>query len=121
VLHSEANVLYPTVDERRKEQRFIVSGIQGYVNNVPCTILDVSASGVRFLIPDEKVTPCETYHIIFEYEVRGDIVREETMGELVRETELFFVLSYIPPRPDWEDFVRSMDFVDALSRSDLVF
>jgi len=111
--------LFPIDKERRKESRFIVSGMQGYVNNIPCTILDISASGVRLLIPDEPLPQAKTYRLVFEYEVEGDIVREEVEGELVRQTELFFVLSYKLPREGWEETVRSMDFVDALTRFDL--
>lgn len=93
--------------------------MQGYVNGIPCAILDISASGVRLLIPDEPLPQTETYRLVFEYEADGDIVREEVVGQLVRRTDLFFVLTYEPPREGWEETVRSMDFVDALTRFDL--
>lgn len=111
--------MFPIEKDRRKERRFIVSGMQGYVDDIPCAILDISASGVRLLIPDERLPEAETFRLVFEYEADGDIVREEVVGELVRQTDLFFVLSYIPPRDGWEETVRSMDFVDALTRFDL--
>ena len=101
---------------------FIVSGMEGYVGGVPCAILDISASGVRLLIPDQGLPSDQTtFDVTFKYESHGELISTETVGTLVRQTDLFFVLSYSVPQSNWEDTIRSLDFVDALTRSDLVF
>ena len=39
------------LDERRKEPRHVVVGIEAALNGVPCAIIDISRSGVRLVRP----------------------------------------------------------------------
>jgi hypothetical protein len=95
--------------ERRREHRYVVDAVHLAVGPRRFPVIDIAASGARI-----SCTPTEFA------ELDKDLCRLEFGSEppyevlaiephLIRSTDLYVVLGYKPPKPDWENFIRRYD------------
>lgn len=98
------------LDERRKELRHVVIGIEARINDVPSTIIDISRSGVRLVRPANFVAP-EVVFIDFTLDRDGRSKKRSfrVEGRLVRATVIDVTYVYAPPVRRWEAMLRAHD------------
>jgi len=98
------------VDDRRKEHRHVVVGIDARLNDRPSAIVDISRSGVRLVRPADFV-PAELAVIDFSVNEprrsKPRLVRVE--AHLVRATAIDVSYAYAPPLRRWEAMLRAHD------------
>jgi hypothetical protein len=108
------------IDERRKEPRHVVVGIDATLNGATCAIIDISRTGVRLLRP--PVFESTEQPVVIDFTLlrtgrsRARAFRVE--GRLVRATAIDVTYAYAPPIPQWESLLRARDtfMQTALSR-----
>jgi hypothetical protein len=97
--------------DRRKEARYVVIGIDATLNGMQCTIVDISASAVRLLRPDDLGTPVPNGQIVFRLAPQ-DSYRRRTFrvsASLLRWTDLELIYSYPLPSKQWETMLQAHD------------
>jgi hypothetical protein len=97
--------------DRRKEPRYVVIGMQATLQGRPCTIVDISRTGVRLLRPAGELPDQDRADIVFALPP-GRRLRERSFaveGRLLRSTALELVYVYQPPRPHWGMVLRCLD------------
>jgi hypothetical protein len=109
----------PTSAERRQERRYIVAGVRASVDGEACPIVDISASAVRLLRPHGWPVGKQAYTITFTVDSAVQPGTFTVSATLVRYTDSQFVLRYLPPVPDWEMLIRSMDTFEQTRLSEL--
>lgn len=109
----------PTSAERRQERRYIVAGVRASVDGEACPIFDISASAVRLLRPRGWPVGKQVYTITFTVDGAMQPGTFTVSATLVRYTDSQFVLRYLPPVPDWEMLIRSMDTFEQTKLSEL--
>lgn len=109
----------PTSAERRQERRYIVIGVRASVDGEACPIVDISASAVRLLRPQGWPVGKQAYTIAFTVDGAMEPSTFTVSATLVRYTDSQFVLMYVPPVPDWEMLICSMDTFEQTKLSEL--
>lgn len=89
----------------------MVIGIDAAVDGQPCTIVDISRSGVRLLRHAPAPPAADTVQIDFTMppDRRFSQRSFSVIGRLVRTSEMELVYAYIPPCPDWTELLRLCD------------
>jgi hypothetical protein len=97
--------------ERRKEPRHVVIDVEVMVDDRPCTIVDISRSGVRLLRQFGSHPAAVTAKIVFTLADDGPALKRsfQVVGRLVRASDVELVYVYAPPCPDWEALLRRRD------------
>lgn len=96
--------------ERRKEERYVVVGIEALLDGLPCPIVDISRSAVRLLKPGSgRVEP--TADLVFRLKApgRGRERCYRVAASLVRSTDVEMIYGYVPPCERWENMLRDRD------------
>jgi hypothetical protein len=96
--------------ERRREDRYVVVGMDATLDGVPCTIVDISRSGVRLLRPAGMMSKPDRAVIVFTTgQGRRPTQIFEVEGRLVRASDLELIYAYQPPHLRWASLLRSLD------------
>jgi hypothetical protein len=95
--------------ERRKERRYIVCGVESWIDGRPSQIIDISRSGVRLLLPPGFAIDNRRYDVVFDIPEDGAVHPYRVTGRLVRFTDIYVVLTYDPPCAHWEALLLSLD------------
>lgn len=94
--------------DRRKEQRYIVDNVYLQSGDYQVPIVDLSATAARVSCNvGELQTTGEPCHLVFEDE--NGIERIPVNPEITRSTDYYVVVSYEPPRDNWELFIEKFD------------
>ena len=98
-------------EERRKERRYVVVGMDVLLDGQVCPILDISRSAVRVLKPATLPPIDQPVSLILRRQTRarrhGDAYA--VVGRFVRATPMDITFGYDPPRPNWEAIIRRHD------------
>ncbi len=95
--------------ERRKERRYIVCGVDCWIDGRPTHIVDISRSGVRMLLPPALTIEDRPYDIVFNVPESGQMRSFRVSAQPLRHTEHYVVLTYAPPCAEWEALLLSLD------------
>lgn len=95
--------------ERRKERRFIVCGVDCWVDGRPGQIIDISCTGVRLLRPPAFAIDDGPSEIVFGLPENGSVHNYRVVGRHVRHTDIYVVFAYEPPCPQWETMLMALD------------
>jgi hypothetical protein len=99
---------HPSSD-RRTEPRFVTVGLDVAIEGRPCSIIDISRSGVRVTRPAGYFASREPTPIVFTL---GDLacpLAYAVSGTLVRQSPFDIVFRYAAPCDDWERLLKSLD------------
>lgn len=95
--------------ERRHQRRYVVAELEATINDLPCSIVDISRTGVRLTRPANLDVGNDDVTICFRTEA-GPLPGDYTVtGTFVRSTPMDVVYRYAPPTPRWESLLRALD------------
>ena len=107
--------------ERRREARYVVDAVNLIAAGECWPLIDISATGARV-----SCTPQE-------YERVGDIPKDLEFNRdgvrtlfriepyVIRRADLYIVLGFDPPTPDWENHIRQFDTFHVRELDDQLF
>lgn len=99
------------VNERRKEHRYIVVGMEAYLDGVSCPIIDISRSAVRLLRASEAEFQDNPRDLILRVQgrTRRSCREYKLIGRFIRGSSIDTVFGYDPPTKRWEATLRAHD------------
>lgn len=109
----------PPGSERRREERYLASGMVVHCGGSPCAAIDVSRSAVRFVRPASLVLGEEVHDLVLELPTAEGSTCYPVEGRVIRFTPICVVMGYQPPVPDWEQKIRALDTVELTTLEDL--
>lgn len=98
-----------SASDRRTEPRYVVVGLEVAVDGRPCSIIDISRSGVRVSRPAGYCASREPTPIVFTVGDLASPLAYSVSGTLVRQSPFDIVFRYAPPCDDWERLLKSLD------------
>ncbi|MEO1089581.1 MAG: hypothetical protein AAFX81_03030 [Pseudomonadota bacterium] len=94
--------------ERRQYPRYVVEGLDVFVDGMSVHTLDVSAVAVRIVAPDR--TPARrSVRLRFESHPDMPALTADVDGQLLRATQLEAVYAYVAPAADWGERLADYD------------
>jgi hypothetical protein len=97
-------------EERRKEARHVVIGIDATLNGTPSVIVDISRSGVRLVRPaDFAADDFALIDFTVKEPGRSKPRTFRVEARLVRATAIDVSYVYAPPLRRWEAMLRAHD------------
>lgn len=99
------------VKERRKEHRYIVVGMEAYLDGVSCPIIDISRSAVRLLRSSEAEFKDHPRDLVLRVQgrTRRSCREYKVIGHFIRGSGIDSVFGYVPPTKRWEAILRAHD------------
>jgi hypothetical protein len=94
---------------RRKEHRYVVEAVQLALGTRRFHVIDIAASGARVSCGAKEFEALKDQPCRLEFGSEAQLETFAIEPYLIRSTELYVVLGYAPPKPDWESFIRRFD------------
>lgn len=94
--------------ERRGEQRYVVDGLNLFVDGKKVDIVDVSPLATRVFLGNDEA-PRDPVRLYFQSSREGLAFDAATDGWLVRQDEIYTVLGYRAPLENWPDRLKQFD------------
>jgi hypothetical protein len=95
--------------ERRKEPRYVVDAVNLIVGKHSFPVIDISTSGARISCSPRDYARAGDAPPTLEFNRDGCRETYAIRPRIIRVTDLYVVLGFDPPRPDWEVYIRRFD------------
>jgi hypothetical protein len=108
--------------ERRKEPRYVVDAVNLIIGGRSYPVIDISPSSARISCPPREYAQAGEVPMQFEFTADGG--KREVYAikpRLIRLADLYVVLGFDPPRPDWEAYIRKFDTFHVHELDDQLF
>ncbi|MFO1185998.1 MAG: hypothetical protein U1E87_00175 [Alphaproteobacteria bacterium] len=95
--------------ERRRERRYVVDAVHLSVGPQRFPVIDIAASGARISCSPAEFAKLNKSICRLEFGSEPPYEVFAIDPRLIRQQELYIVLGYEAPGPNWEDFIRRYD------------
>ncbi|TVQ28978.1 MAG: hypothetical protein EA356_17835 [Geminicoccaceae bacterium] len=93
------------VEDRRREQRYVVDGLNVMLDGRPCAVLDVSSTHLRLV----RTTTRPEVHLRFQSDPELPHVDFQCTGRLARSGACDAVYAYAAPSRNWPSMLARFD------------
>lgn len=107
--------------ERRKEPRYVVDAVNLIAGDESWPVIDISETGARVSCPPTDYDGVGDAPKLLEF-VKDDsreLFRIEP--SVIRKAELYVVLGFEPPAPNWNEYIRQFDTFHVRELDDQLF
>jgi len=107
--------------DRRKEPRHVVCDIDALIDGEECSVLDISASGVRVLRPHGYNASESIHRLVLNIAQDEYQISVNTASTKIRLSNVDLVLGYTPPFAGWALLLSSLDTFEQTKLAELNF